>query len=239
MNVGIRKLVDKGCAIVGGAIGAIGGVVGIAGAIAILGILTTHPYRNLISGLPPEYEALIECESEEMDIKKPEDIVESVEDDLEYIEQKQRAEYELTQDGCDILDCQELGQKLKHAGYVQLNQTDGDNSTFEITEEGQKIIERNDDLCEVLKDDPGYIEQRQEQVGEYELTEDGYPEAIESRQRIEKTNLNLYVIAVSALGIGFSLVVSTDLSIFALFTLALVGVLLIILPLARSKAWTR
>ena len=249
---------------IGGAIG--GGIVGgIAGAIAILGILTTHPYRNLISGLPPEYEALIECESEEMDIKKPEDIVESVEDDLKYIEQKQRTEYELTEDGYDVLDCQELGQTLEAAGYIRHNQTNSDNrhnlinillrlwqtlkhnqtdddhSTFEITDEGQQKIERNDDLCEVLKDDLKYIEQKQKQeqvrVEEYELTECGYPVAIKSRQRIEKTNLNLYVIAVSALGIGFSSVVSMGSPIFALFIP--VGVLLIILPLARSKAWTR
>jgi predicted transcriptional regulator len=195
--------------------------------------------KSLISGLPPEYEALIEWESEEMDMEKPDHIVKRLKDDLGYIEQKQkqRAEYELTQDGCDILDCQELGQKLKHAGYVQLNQTDGDNSTFEITEKGQKIIERNDDVCEVLKDDLEYIEQKQKQEQEYELTKHGHPVAIKSRQRIEKTNLNLYVIALSALGIGFSLVVSMGLSIFALFIP--VGVLLIILPLARSKAWTR
>jgi predicted transcriptional regulator len=174
-----------------------------------------------------------------MDIEKPDHIVKRLKDDLGYIEQKQkqRAEYELTQDGCDILDCQELGQKLKHAGYVQLDQTGGDNNTFEITEEGQKIIERNDDLCEVLKDDPEYIEQKQKQRAEYELTECGYPVAIESRQRIEKTNLNLYVIALSALGIGFSPVISMGSPIFALFIP--VGVLLIILPLARSKVWTR
>ena len=205
--------------------------------------------KSLISGLPPEYEALIEWESEEMDMEKPDHIVKRLKDDLGYIEQKQRAEYELTQDGCDILDCQELGQKLKHAGYVQLDQTDGDNNTFEITEEGQKIIERNDDLCEVLKDDPEYIEQRQEQRAEYELTEDGYPVAIESRQRIEKTNLNLYVIALSALGIGVSLLSDffVDLSGDGLLTqmnvsiivISVVVLSLIGLPLARSIVWTR
>jgi predicted transcriptional regulator len=179
-----------------------------------------------------------------MDIEKPDHIVKRLKDDLGYIEQKQkqRAEYELTQDGCDILDCQELGQKLKHAGYVQLDQTGGDNNTFEITEEGQKIIERNDDLCEVLKDDPEYIEQKQKQRAEYELTECGYPVAIESRQRIEKTNLNLYVIALSALGIGVSLwsvLTQMNVSIIVMSVIVLVGVLLIILPLARSKVWTR